>query len=89
MAMRGQTWHEKAKNITIYRLELKENFLEIFGFNWCLAIFYPFARSQLPSDGTHFKKSNSNQEGMYNPYCNLDVNNQDILHENQILRRKF
>ena len=90
MAMRGQTWHEKAKNITMYNVGWKENFLEIFGSNWFLVILFPLARSPLPSDGTRFKRNTfsqtSHQEMEPNSYYN--PNNHDDSNANQILRRK-
>jgi palmitoyltransferase len=57
MALRGETWHERAKQITSYRLGWRENFLQVFGSNWLLAIFCPFVESELPSDGTIFRNN--------------------------------
>jgi palmitoyltransferase len=84
MALRGQTWHEKAKNITIYNLEWKENFLEIFGSNWLLVIFFPFVKSKLPSDGTKFRRNNFEPTNQHNEMQNSYYN----PNENHILRRK-
>ena len=91
MAMRGQTWHEKAKNITLYRLNWKQNFLEIFGYRWYLAVLWPFASSRLPSDGTQFKKNSASQNNEVtsattDAYYNYGYNQDSASH---VLRRKF
>ena len=82
MILRGQTWHERTKQITIYNLTPKDNFIEVFGYNWLTALFNPFASIKLPSDGTKFRKQmieqnynqNFDQNSMSNPYFQ-DSNN--------------
>lgn len=57
MALNGQTWNERAKNINIYNLGWKQNLQEIFGTRWLVAAFNPFASNKLLNNGTSFRKS--------------------------------
>ena len=57
MILNGQTWHENAKKIKIYKLGWYENLKEAVGTNWLLCILNPFARLSLLSDGISFRKS--------------------------------
>ncbi len=66
MILRGQTWHERTKNITIYNLTPRENLIEVFGYNWLIALLNPFSRIKLPSDGTKFRKKINEQNYNYN-----------------------
>jgi palmitoyltransferase len=58
IAFNGQTWHERSKNINIYKQNFKESFIEIFGYNWFFSVVNPFALLKLPGNGTKFKKCN-------------------------------
>lgn len=56
LVFNGQTWHEYGKNVNDYNGHWFDNFVEVFGQNWLLAIFWPFCNSKLPGDGRHFKR---------------------------------
>ncbi|CAF0742638.1 unnamed protein product [Brachionus calyciflorus] len=57
MIINGQTWYEKSKNVC-QKQNRMSNFIETFGFNWKLAIIYPFASLKLSGDGTEFTQTN-------------------------------
>ncbi|GFU15811.1 palmitoyltransferase [Nephila pilipes] len=50
----GQTIHEKRAEITLYDLGWKNNFIQVLGKNWYLAIFSPIASSPVDGDGVNF-----------------------------------
>ena len=63
MAVKGQTWHESSQGITKYRLSWSRNLVEIFGLNWRWAVVNPFARLNLPGDGSKFR---TNMKDVFN-----------------------
>ena len=65
MALMGQTWHEKAKGITIYNLGLTENALQFLGSNWISALVNPLSKLNLPSNGSKFKTNVLDQQPLY------------------------
>jgi hypothetical protein len=57
MAINGQTWYEKSKNVR-FKTDRMKNFVEIFGYNWKFALLCPFVELKLPGDGTSLASSN-------------------------------
>ena len=84
MAFNGQTWFERSRGITAFKLSWRQNLLEVFGTNWFYAMLWPFAPLKLPSDGSRFRlamvdyNSNSNENS-----------NQFAYEQNQLFRRKI
>jgi len=47
----GATTYEANRKVTSYNLGLKQNWMEVLGNNWVLAIIWPFSKSKLPHNG--------------------------------------
>ncbi|XP_046337134.2 probable palmitoyltransferase ZDHHC24 [Haliotis rufescens] len=58
---KGQTMHERKKQISTYNLGLKHNIVEALGKNWCLVWFAPWIPSKLPGDGLSFRSQNTKE----------------------------
>jgi len=50
----GQTTHESNRKITSYNLGFKQNWIEVLGQRYILAIFWPFVTSKLPHNGVEW-----------------------------------
>lgn len=58
MALKGQTWHENANNISDYNMGAMFNLKQALGRRYVAAILNPFAQSDLYSDGSSFARRN-------------------------------
>ncbi len=54
MILRGQTYHEFQKSISVYGKSKISNIVEVMGKNWWFCWFLPFIPSPRPGDGAHY-----------------------------------
>jgi len=51
LIQRGSTTFEANRKINTYNLGWKQNWIEVLGTRWYLALFFPFVKSKLPHNG--------------------------------------
>lgn len=54
LIQRGSTTFEANRKICAYNLGWKQNFVEVLGVRWYLALFSPFVKSKLPHNGVEW-----------------------------------
>lgn len=59
MVLKGQTWHENAKDVRSYDINWKYNLKEVIGQRWLSALLCPFTSSRLHHNGTNFKRKSA------------------------------